>query len=217
MQQRRRLNVAITRAQDALFVIADVQATLDQTSVKKALAEGEELDPELKGQDIGELQQGQNMLKKVMEFYVSQNCVHMVDIQTLEPIYVSFDEADQFATRTPMQCFNCQQFGHTKAKCKNEAAPRATKTTGCRICQEEGHKALDCPERVCNKCGGKGHYRSSCPQKKSVICGNCGEDGHVRKNCPQPKMKQTKSCFICGLTDHQGQTCPDNPKSWGTQ
>lgn len=55
LQQRLRLNVAITRPQDALFVIADVQATLDQIPVNKALAEGEELNPELKGQDIVEL------------------------------------------------------------------------------------------------------------------------------------------------------------------
>lgn len=187
LQQRSRLNVAITRAQDALFVITDVQATLNQTPVNKALAEGEELNPELKGQDIVELQQGQTMLKKIMDFYVSQNCVSMVDIQTLEPTYISFNEADKFATQTPLQCLNCQQFGHTKAKCTNEAvAPRVTKNrTVCKICQDETHGTTDCPERVCNTCGEKGHLRSSCPQKqKKTICANCGEDGHVRKNCP---------------------------------
>lgn len=74
------------------------------------------------------------MLKKIMDFYLGQNCVRMVDIQTHEPTYVSLDEAEQFATRTPIQCFNCQQFEHTKAKCTNEAALRAKKIAGCSIC-----------------------------------------------------------------------------------
>lgn len=217
LQSRLRLNVAITRPRDALFVIADVQALLGQTSVNKALAEGEVLDPESKGQDLAELQQGQNILKKIIEFYVGQNCVHFVDIQSLESTYVSFDEAEQFATIVLTRCFHCQQLGHTKASCTNEEAPRAGKTAGCSICNDEGHKVLDCPDRICNQCGEKGHFRSSCPQKKSVICANCGEPGHVRKDCPQPKMEKAKSCFICDLSDHQSKECPNNPKSWRTQ
>lgn len=67
MQQNLRLNVAITRSQNAFFVIADVQATLDQLSVNNALAEGEELDPESKGQDVVGLQQRRNIFEKIIE------------------------------------------------------------------------------------------------------------------------------------------------------
>ena len=89
LQQRLRLNVAITRPHDTLFVIADIQATLDQIPVNKLFAEGEELDPEFKGQDMVELQQGQNILKKIVEFYVSQKCVRLININILESTYVS--------------------------------------------------------------------------------------------------------------------------------
>lgn len=96
MHQRFRLNFAITRSQDALFVIVDIQATLDLLSVNMALAEGEKLDPESKGQDTVELQQGQNILKKIVEFYVSQKCVQFNNINTLQSTYVSLDEAEHF-------------------------------------------------------------------------------------------------------------------------
>ena len=190
LQSRQRLNVAITRSQDALFVIADVQATLDQITVTKALEGGEELDPESIGQDVIELQEGQNILKKILEFYVSQECVRYVDIQTLKPVYVSFDEAEKFAMTTAIRCFNCQEIGHTKAKCTKAAVPKVKKLAGCSVCSDEGHRALECPDRVCDKCGEKGHYRSSCPQNETIICATCGEQGHVHKNCPQPKMEK---------------------------
>lgn len=105
LQSRLRLNVALTRPQNALFIIADVQVILDQTTMQKALTEGEELDPELIGEDVVELQQGENVLKKIVEFYVSQNCIRSADIQSLEPTYVSFDEAVKFATKTAIKCF----------------------------------------------------------------------------------------------------------------
>lgn len=208
LQSRLRLNVAITRPQDALFVIADVNATLEQKTVTRALEQGEELDPESAGQDVIELQQGQNMLKKIVEFYVSQNCVRSIDIQTLKPIYLSFDKADQFAATIVIRCFNCQQIGHKKAQCTSATVPKASKSAGCKICGDKEHRTLECPERICNKCGEKGHFLSSCPQKKTIICADCGDQGHVRKDCPQQKMEKAKSCFICGRSDHQIKECP---------
>lgn len=214
LQQRQRLNVALTRSIDALFVIADVQATLEQKSVAKALAEGEELDPESQGQDIAELQQGQNVLKAVIEYYIKQSCTHFVDIKILKSNYVSFDEAEAFAVSIQKRCYRCQQLGHVSTNCTNPEAPRPKKSGGCRVCQEEGHLATDCPERVCHGCGEKGHFSSTCPNEKPIICGNCGEAGHVRRNCTHAQVARAKSCFICGLSDHQSSQCPNKPKSW---
>lgn len=113
MQSRLRLNVAITRSQDALFVIANVRATLDLVTVTKALEKGQELDPESGGQDVIDLQQGQSviklqqdqtMLKKIIEFYISQECVRYVDIQTFKPVYVSYNKPEKFTTTVAIRC-----------------------------------------------------------------------------------------------------------------
>jgi hypothetical protein len=55
LQQHRRPNVALTRAIDALFIIANVQANLEQTSVATIVAEKETLDPETQELNIEEL------------------------------------------------------------------------------------------------------------------------------------------------------------------
>jgi hypothetical protein len=40
----------------------------------------------------------------------------------------------------------------------------------------------------CFKCGEKGHWAKSCPQKNAT-CENCGMVGHVKKTCRQPKKE----------------------------
>ena len=50
---------------------------------------------------------------------------------------------------------------HNKAECPN---PRIFKGT-CRICDEEGHPA------------------AQCPSKPPDVCRNCDEEGHIAKDC----------------------------------
>jgi hypothetical protein len=54
---------------------------------------------------------------------------------------------------------------HSKADCPN---PRVFKGT-CRICEKEGHPAVDCPERppdVCKNCLGQGHKTMECTENR---------------------------------------------------
>ncbi|CAE7007102.1 hypothetical protein P3342_002781 [Pyrenophora teres f. teres] len=57
----------------------------------------------------------------------------------------------------------------------------------CRICQEVGHMAKDCPSKArlqaCKECGKVGHTRAFCPQ---AVCSNCNEFGHHNQYCEKP-------------------------------
>lgn len=51
-------------------------------------------------------------------------------------------------------CFNCGEVGHSKADCTNERVARPFTGT-CNLCQEEGHRASECPTappKVCKNC-----------------------------------------------------------------
>jgi hypothetical protein len=66
-----------------------------------------------------------------------------------------------------LQCFNCQQFGHTKATCKNEI--------------------------VCLRCSGK-HTSKEC-QSNTLKCNNCGgKHATCARNCPK-MMEATESAI----------------------
>lgn len=212
LQQRRRLNVALTRAMDAIFVIADVQAILHQTKVSQAVVEGEQLDPESQGLDLTELQERQNYLKRVMKYFADQNSTYAIEKEGLSQKYVSFKESEDFLVDNAQVCFNCQQQGHLKSNCPNPAKSRPSKVSRCRICEMEDHKQADCPERVCHNCGETGHFKSECPKKKAITCYNCGEVGHGSKSCPRPrKSNKSKDCYTCGRSDHESGDCPNKP------
>jgi hypothetical protein len=212
LQHHRRLNVALTRAIDALFIIADVKAMLEQVPVAQALAEGEVLDPESQGLDLAELQQGQGILKKIAEFYVNEKCTYPVDIGSLSSKYISFKEAEVFAAyqiSNQKACFKCQQPGHISANCTNPEVSRAPKPRRCKTCNAEGHVATDCPEQLCHGCGEMGHPRLSC-RNKPIICHNCKMVGHLSYACPFPKKNRgPRLCFTCGLETHRGDQCPN--------
>ncbi|TAQ87833.1 hypothetical protein B7494_g3855 [Chlorociboria aeruginascens] len=68
----------------------------------------------------------------------------------------------------PRSCFNCGEEGHNKAECTNPSVARAFTGT-CRVCQQEGHRASDCPQA---------------PPK---LCSNCKEEGHSALQCKSPR------------------------------
>ncbi len=54
---------------------------------------------------------------------------------------------------------------HNKADCPNERVDRPFAGT-CRECNEEGHPAAECPNRICRLCNGKGHKAIDCKAKR---------------------------------------------------
>lgn len=96
-------------------------------------------------------------------------------------------------------CSNCGELGHVKKHCKQEVAERENlaPTITCVYCQEQGHRARDCPkERVnpfaCKNCKQEGHKAADCTEPRSaegVECRKCNEKGHFSRDvcisCPQ--------------------------------
>jgi len=64
--------------------------------------------------------------------------------------------------------FQLTRCSHNKAECPNEAAAREFTGT-CRICEQQGHRAADCPNRP--------------PEK----CSNCLQEGHAALECKNPR------------------------------
>lgn len=62
-----------------------------------------------------------------------------------------------------------------KSDCPNESGPNRPFTGTCRVCEQEGHRAADCPTRP--------------PQ----ICVGCGEEGHKAQYCPSATRKIDRS------------------------
>ncbi|XP_058839348.1 uncharacterized protein LOC131694853 [Topomyia yanbarensis] len=93
---------------------------------------------------------------------------------------------------SPMLCFGCLEYGHTKARCKG--APR------CQKCSEEGHSAEDCT--------------------KNEHCFHCKE-GHkpTDRNCPLYRKENeiVKIKVEQGLSYPEAKKCHDSragPKSY---
>jgi hypothetical protein len=72
---------------------------------------------------------------------------------------------------------------------------------------------------VCNRCGEKGHWASSCSQpdtrpenergrqaKADDKCHRCGELGHFAKDCSLPP---DNTCRICKEEGHFARDCPN--------
>lgn len=53
----------------------------------------------------------------------------------------------------------------------------------CANCDEEGHRARDCPNPRKSRGGG---------------CKNCGQEGHIAKECPEPRSTEGVECKNCG-------------------
>jgi len=100
---------------------------------------------------------------------------------------------------------------------------------GCRICNEEGHFARDCPQKGerpqkkgCFKCGEEGHNKADCPNEGSNDdnnnerkkgCFKCGGD-HMAADCEQPDK-----CRKCGQEGHMSKDCelPDKCRNCGEE
>lgn len=66
---------------------------------------------------------------------------------------------DLFFAGMPPFCRKCRRYGHEMDSCN---------IVRCTSCEQEGHMAARCPGgKVCNMCGGTGHFHASCPKKEN--------------------------------------------------
>lgn len=61
-----------------------------------------------------------------------------------------------------------------------------TPAVQCVYCQEEGHRARDCPKERINP----------------HACKNCKQEGHIAKECPEPRSAEGVECRKCNETGH---------------
>lgn len=134
------------------------------------------------------------------------------------------DRFPKFQRNNKKKCYNCCEFGHTRAKCTQPRKPLI-----CYMCGERGHYEPRCPNTVCLRCGNKTQvYTKSCNActfQNRLICPVCKVRGHTLNLCPdkwrryhsttQPNLypnseveyKKKKFCCICAAGGHLSDTC----------
>jgi hypothetical protein len=100
------------------------------------------------------------------------------------------------------QCVNCDEVGHRARDCKQ---PVKKCGGGCRNCGEDGHMSKDCPEPV-NMDNQMGHFSRDCPDREPDVCRNCGEEGHRAKECEKERVV---TCRNCDKEGHISKECPE--------
>ncbi|XP_011214166.2 uncharacterized protein LOC105233713 [Bactrocera dorsalis] len=123
-----------------------------------------------------------------------------------------------------LKCFNCCEFGHTRAKCKRPKKPQV-----CYMCGESGHLEPRCPNTLCLRCGNKTQVFTkscnACTFQNRLICPICKVRGHSINLCPdkwrryhsttqpndqpnsQVEFNKRKMCCVCGGRGHFSDTC----------
>ncbi len=81
----------------------------------------------------------------------------------------------------------------------------------CNNCDEPGHVARECPEPkkepVCTMCGGQGHLRFGCPDRRCLRCGKGGLP--FTPSCSSCRHLDRSDCRLCGARGHLRADCPD--------
>merc|ERR1712141_460820 len=80
---------------------------------------------------------------------------------------------------------------------------------GCYNCNQDGHKAKDCPDGggdSCFNCKQVGHMKKDCPDGGGSSCFNCKQVGHMKKDCPDGGGR---SCYNCKQDGHMKKDCPE--------
>lgn len=136
----------------------------------------------------------------------------------------SEDKFPKIRPYSNLKCFNCCEFGHTRAKCR-----RPKKPTVCYMCGESGHLEPRCPNTICLRCGNKTQVFTkscnACTFQNRLICPICKVRGHSINLCPdkwrryhsttqpnaqpnsQLELNKRKMCCVCGGKGHFSDTC----------
>jgi hypothetical protein len=93
----------------------------------------------------------------------------------------------------PNYCTVCKDVGHHR---KSKACPDRT----CPRCNTVGHSARECT--FCSLCEQQGHKEANCPDK---LCSLCEQQGHEEANCPD------RLCSACNLSKHKTSRASDCP------
>lgn len=115
-------------------------------------------------------------------------------------------------------CSNCNELGHIRKHCKQEIVEREkmTPVVTCVYCQEEGHRARDCPkERVnpyaCKNCKQEGHKAADCTEARSaegVECRKCNEMGHFSKDVSLSRCSKSKTTDVLKVSERRRSHLP---------
>ncbi|KAF8464239.1 hypothetical protein BDZ91DRAFT_795770 [Kalaharituber pfeilii] len=100
-------------------------------------------------------------------------------------------------------CRICDQEGHRAAECPSKPS------RACRICQQEGHFAAECPDkapRTCRVCQAEDHMAAECPNKAPRTCRICEAEDHLAAECPK---KAPRACRVCQQEGHLAAECPN--------
>jgi hypothetical protein len=85
-------------------------------------------------------------------------------------------------------CSNCNELGHVRKHCKQEMIEyeKTAPVITCVYCQEEGHRARDCPK----------------PRVNPYACKNCKQEGHKAADCTEPRSAEGVECRKCNEMGH---------------
>ncbi|KAL8662652.1 MAG: hypothetical protein Q9202_004517 [Teloschistes flavicans] len=122
-----------------------------------------------------------------------------------DPVVADFDAADANAADAGAADTGTTDFGGADAGGDDRA---------CRICNETGHLARECPQKPegfgkCFNCGEEGHNKAECtnPRVFSGKCRHCEKEGHPARDCPD---KPAVVCRNCQQEGHMTAECTNN-------
>lgn len=134
---------------------------------------------------------------------ITEHTVKLEDIQRLEAIdYVRFRVRVYKETKAPVQCRNCQEFGHTMQYCG--------RTCHCAWCGEQ-HLNTECPKRAPAKCwncsGNHPAFSKECPSRQKLMetRKKQGSATSTMRNPAKPVRKDLSFSNVIGGTSNQLQ------------
>ncbi|KAL9580602.1 MAG: hypothetical protein Q9212_004397 [Teloschistes hypoglaucus] len=151
-----------------------------------------------------------NIIRTSTQATVDPGVVHRIrgairSVQGDEPAKDAF-VADSGAAVTDAATFGGDDFGGADAGGGDDRA--------CRICNETGHFARECPQKPegfgkCFNCGQEGHNKAECtnPRVFSGTCRVCQKEGHAARDCPD---KPAPVCRNCKQEGHVTSECSNN-------
>ena len=201
----KRLNVAMTRPEDLLIIIGDRNCNSDEGRFENE-PEAAHVQFNDEGQPIEPKSGYSNNLRRLFDHYLAQQLLKaapqtssLQQILYVQEIAAAEEFREEIMSRA---CSNCGKSGHKSKQCK---AKKSLRNVQCHNCQEYGHQAIDCPEDeifkgTCYECHQTGHRRSECPER---LCRRCGGKGHKSHDFSK------RVCIQCRQEGHTKKECTE--------